>query len=1158
MTDEHDRETTPRGDALDPERDSIDPFVRTTQVDGETLLDVRGGICPRCLRRYDVGQTQCPSDGHQLYQIDRAESDRIGDVIEGRLTLLGLLGTGGMGTVFRALQHSMEREVAVKLLRRTFSADPGLVKRFLREARSVSRLTHPNIISVFDFGQTDEGELFLVMELLRGRSLRQVLREEGPLSPERTMTLAVQICDALQAAHDLEVIHCDIKPDNVFVIQGAGHFGEFVKVIDFGLAKVIRPDASISDANAMLDGTPAYMSPEQIVGQKVDRRADIYAMGVVIYEMLTGHLPFRSTQPTQMLLAHVLHTPRPMGEVHPDPSRPEALETLVMEALAKDPAKRPTSALEIKRRLRRALVPTSSLSPQVGLRASTEPPDRISRLPSIETSFVGRERDLDGLASLFLQDRRLVTILGPAGMGKTRLAIRFASDRSANEAATPWRGVRFCDLTEARDLDHLCQAVARALELPLLGGQTSRETAEQLGFALALQGRILLILDNFEQIVDLAPASVARWLVAAPEARFLVTSRTVLNVPGEQVYDLPPLSLPQGTDHEELSEAEELFIVRAQAARSGWIPKEGDRAAIAAIVRGLDGIPLAIELAAARINLLSPSKLLGRLEARLDLLARGAPGDRAARQATLRAAIEWSWDLLQPWEQTALAQLSVFRGGFTLEAAEAVLDLTGLEGALEGAPWEGDALQSLREKSLIHASEPAELEGDLRFGLYESIRCFARERREALDRTEELLARHRDYYLDLGERVAREAEGPRGVSALDLLAMERENLMAVHRRALGSPGPSEAGAERGSTAALRAILCLDPLLSVRGPFAAHVQLLDRSLEAAEGGDAPPDLVARALHARGEAYRARGLLSEATADLERALELARRAGDRWTEGRLLWNLGVVADSEGDLDRALETLNLALEVQREVDDRVWEGRTVGTQGIMAFWRGQNDKAREHIERALMILHEAGDRRFEGYFMGTLGAIHQESGALNEARLHYERALRLLREVGGRRHEGMFLGYLGGLEWEQGRFGEARRRLNQALEIAREVGDRRHMGLFLAMLSGLEAADDELAKAASGFDEAEAILRSVGDRAYQGVINLHRGHLELALGRRALVIGPGDEAAALRHAAEQRILSAEQVRADSRPLTRRSDDIRFALRMLKRALDWQPKDL
>lgn len=1139
-------------------KSEFDVASSPTRLDGDIQGEAKGverqlrRLCPQCHRFFDGTPSRCPDDESWLLELDVGEGERIGEVIESRLTLLGLVGSGGMATVYRAFQHSMMREVAVKLMHPSYSRDERQVLRFLQESKSASRLAHPNIITLFDFGQTPEGELYLVMELLKGRTLTQIIHEEGPLDVERALAIVFQVCDALHAAHQSEVVHRDIKPDNIFIVRGAGFMGEFVKVIDFGLAKIAQPQgvAKISQTGAV-SGTPAYMSPEQIVGQPVDARSDVYALGIVLYEMLTGRPPFVASQVAKMLIAQVTEDPEPLGGVNPDTSRPVEVDATVLEALEKNPEDRPSSAMAFKRKLKRAFGRRSSVGAPSLSQAPPVTLDGRASLPGEPSTFVGREEVLDTLDAMIVGGERLVTIVGPGGMGKTRLALRLASAHLHNSNGQLWSGIWFCDLREARSLEELCHVVARTLGVPVDEGRGVRAVVEQLGAAIAARGRALLILDNFEQLVEWASLSVVRWLEAAPKVCLVVSSREPLRVAGESIFELPPLTVPEPAMKAipgATSEAEQLFIERAQCVRSSWAHGGDDIEHIAEIVRRLEGVPLAIELAAARMSILSPAKILARLERQLDLLTRKS-AQIASQHASLRAAIEWSWELLEPWERSTLAQLSVFCGGFSLEAAESVVDLDSSSGDL---PWVGDILESLQERSLLQVVEEQASDGELRFGLLECIRGFAAEKLEASGDVESCQRRHAEFYTSLCSQWAHLGEKGGQAPQLAQLALERENMMAIPRRVaeLSAPTPTDA------LAALEAVLCLDPVLSTSGPFNTHLELLDHVISLADergAGYVPLGKLARALHARAEARRTRGRFAESVADCQRALTLARAAADRWVEGRVLWNLGAVADSEGRLEEAIEILQRALVIQREVGDRIAEGKSYGLLGVITLWLTRYDESREYLQRAQVVLHEQEDL-YEAVFLGCLAAVNQETGALNEARMQYERAITALREIGSRRHEGMFLGYLGGLEWEQHRQEQAKRRLNEASEIAREVGDRMHVALFIAMLAAIDASDDRLHETARGFDAAEAVLHEFEARdegsaePYRTAIQLHRSHLDLALSRRAELTGPGEEAARSRATAQRRINAAQDPDAP----TARSDDVRFALRMLRRAME------
>ena len=282
----------------------------------------------------------------------------MGRTLDGKYTIQGALGRGGVGVVFRAWQHSMERAVAIKVLRSGLVEDATAVRRFLQEVRSCGRVVHPHVVTAFDFGETADGELYLAMELLEGRTLAELMATEGPLAPARAASLLAGICEGLHAAHEVGLVHRDVKPQNVMVLANTGATGEFVKVLDFGLAKLKSVEAGETLAGATPEsitrtgtvcGTPAYMSPEQIMGGAVDRRADVYSRGVMAWEMLAGRLPFVGDAPMRILLGHLHEAPPPLSLLAPQV--PPELAALVMRALAKDPAQRPQSAAEFRRGL---------------------------------------------------------------------------------------------------------------------------------------------------------------------------------------------------------------------------------------------------------------------------------------------------------------------------------------------------------------------------------------------------------------------------------------------------------------------------------------------------------------------------------------------------------------------------------------------------------------------------------------------------------------------------------------------------------------------------------------------------------------------------------------------------------------------------------------
>lgn len=1121
-------------------------------------------ICPKCAHPFGFDDLVCPEDGLELLEIDDSDDTRVGQTLDGRYTILGVIGVGGMGTVYRALQHSMEREIAVKLLHGSFLADPDVVRRFLLEAKGVSSLSHPNIITLFDFGQSGDGGLYLAMELLDGRALREVLTDEGALSLEKAVPIICQVCDAVHAADAMGVVHRDLKPENIFLVRGAGFGAGFVKVIDFGLAKV-RPRGDVSEpvrvdessgplaapppeagpratGYGKVYGTPDYMSPEQARGDQVDGRSDVYAIGVVLYEMLVGETPFSNDEPDEVLRSHILRPPPRPSVKRPD--LPESVEEVILAALSKRREDRPQTASLLKERLLEA-----ASSDRASRSPAGSPPPRVRRATNMTpplTSFIGRSREMEALRSLLGEQReRLITLLGPAGMGKTRLAINYGLTHISDYASAG--GVWFCDLSDVTSADGTCHEVARALGVAVVAGSAAEDVGLVVGRALERRGRLLLILDNFEQLVADGPATVGRWSEMAPDAQFLVTSRSRLRLAGEKTYDVLSLSLPRRKGHADTSEAVQLFVERTRAVRPDFALDRSSSTAVAEIVRQLDGMPLSIELAAARMTMVSAPRLLERLRSRFDLLSGGGGADR---RSTLRRAIDWSWSLLEPWEKAGLAQLSVFVGGFTLEAAEAVLDLS----EFANAPWALDVVQALRDKSLVRSWDAAEFPGEPRFGMYKSIRDYAAEKLTETGGDVDVRSRHATYFLNTCETWAEGATGHEGHRLRKKLAAERGNVIAIHVRALVEPPPSRAGAAQ----ALRAMLVLDPVLSTRGPFKAHVAWLDAAVRASEETGVDQALLTKGYLARGEALRVRMRIGEAESDAQRALEMARAHNDRWLEGRSLFALGMVTHRLGRQDEAGPVFEGALAIHREVGDREAEGRTTGMLGVGLLWIGRLTEGRVYLEAALRCLRETGDRWFEGFISGCLGWLHQELGEFVEARRLYDRTLGILREVNAARYEALFLRYLGCLEWEEGALDAAQSCLERAVRMSNHTGDTFLEAHFLANLAAIDAERGRVNEALAALEIADSTAAEVGTPWLEVTIRLFRGHADLALARATALDGDHESASRHRTSAEGRAMAAtaptppDQTYPNGRPPhAERSDEVRFALRMLRKAL-------
>jgi eukaryotic-like serine/threonine-protein kinase len=305
--------------------------------------------CPMCEESFGAGE-RCPTDGTKLVRLAARLDPFLGRELDGKYTILEKLGQGGMGAVYRATQHSVGREVAIKVVNAHLVSDPEAIKRFLREAKLASRLGHPNAVTVIDFGQTDDGVFYLVMELVKGRTLHAVIEAERVFTPERVVRIGAQVCDALEGAHALRIVHRDLKPSNIMLLSSGR---DLVKVLDFGLAKSVAADqtpTTMTGAGALL-GTPAFMPPELALGQPCDGRADLYSLGVVLYLLGSGRLPFQAGSAAELIAMHGTEPAPPMHGV------PPALGQMIDRMLAKDPADRYQTAAEAREALEAALQP---------------------------------------------------------------------------------------------------------------------------------------------------------------------------------------------------------------------------------------------------------------------------------------------------------------------------------------------------------------------------------------------------------------------------------------------------------------------------------------------------------------------------------------------------------------------------------------------------------------------------------------------------------------------------------------------------------------------------------------------------------------------------------------------------------------------------------
>jgi predicted ATPase/class 3 adenylate cyclase len=620
---------------------------------------------------------------------------------------------------------------------------------------------------------------------------------------------------------------------------------------------------------------------------------------------------------------------------------------------------------------------------------------RRTNLPSQLTSFIGREREVTRVREL-LTRTRLLTLTGPGGTGKTRLALQTASDL-IDEFAD---GCFFVPLSPISDPALLLSSIAQVLGVQEAGGRPISETLKEY-----LEPReLLLVLDNFEQIVAAGP-SVVDLLALAPRLKALVTSREVLHVHGENEFPVPPMGLPAPGEHPSADalgqyEAVALFIQRARAVRPDFAVTNDNAPAVSEICARLDGLPLAIELAAARVKVLDPEDILTRLSDRLALL-RGGAKDLPTRQQTLRDAITWSYDLLDPGEQELFRRFSVFVGGWSLVAAEAVVGADG--DALEG-------MSSLADKSLLRRLPNAGMEA--RHSMLMTIREFAWEQFVASPEADEVRRRHAEFFLALAEEAEPNLTGPDHMRWLDRIEGDHDNVRAALRWSIETD-QAEVGLRIGGA--------LWRFWHLRGHFTEGRTWLGELLALPSGKGRT---AARAKGLNGIAglvyWQADYTLAEAY--WKESLSIWQELGDRGQIGEVLYSLAYIAGVAGDNARSIELFEQSVELFREVGNLSGEGNARISVGMIMGQAGDYEGATKAVRDAMAVISESGDIFGLANANGMLGRLSVDQGRFEEGRPALLETLRLFESLGDMSGIAFTLDDLATLEIGLGRFERA----------------------------------------------------------------------------------------------------------------------------------------
>jgi serine/threonine protein kinase/tetratricopeptide (TPR) repeat protein len=1029
----------------------------------------------------------------------------------GRYTLNSILGEGGMARVYGATLEGpagFRKEVALKvILNPDHRRDPETGGGLSREARLCGLLKHPNVVDVYDFGVAD-GSQYIAMEVVNGLSIRQLIRQLGPLPPSVCLEIVSCVCDGLLHAHGLMVesrnaglVHRDLTPGNIMIDQTG-----VVKIMDFGLART-GPWNEQTVEDETLRGTPPFMSPEQLETGSTDHRSDLFSIGAIIYEMATGDRFFAGRTPIASLLKvqNVEKWVNDADHMKPVNAAIPGLAEVVRGCLRKNPEDRYADADALRgdiEALRRNMDPTPNLREFIGeilhgsetqlfeldQDATTRPtpePTAIkisdtdsttetilnklvprSNLGSERSQFIGRTLDIDRLEQLFDEGNRLITLTGPGGSGKTRLSLHFA--RKMLNRNLPGQELWWCELGAVQTCEGIAHGVASAMSLETSPQVTAEALIERIGQTLARSPDVLLVLDNFEQVADMAGATIGRWLDLTDNARFLVTSQTRLHLQGEVFHSLGPLDDP---------DAIHLFHQRAKQAGANLEQLTLDEGALIELIHRLDGLPLAIELAAGHAQIFPPPEILKRLSSRFHLLRRKGT-DSPGRHRSLEAALDWSWSLLQPWEQSALAQLSVFSGGFTLEHAEQVVDLR----AHVDAPWVVFVIESLMDRSLVYAQTTSDPSGQIRFGMTESVLEFSRAKLGS-DETG-ACRRHGECFAQYGtieyiESLRRKGGDKRRLA----LEADIANLTTAAERAI------EQGWTEVATHTTQVSMVI---YNTMGPLAGAVDLGQQVIQ---------------MRTLTEKQRCRMLLGlgwsmvyvqrDESADLlHQALSIAERLDDHWLTIVTLTNLGACWLQLGLPAKARESLERAVQVAKDRNMVETSITALVNLGMVCAEAGDNDKALKYYEKGRRIAEEIGNHRTQCQALMNLGDLYRTLGNPKKSREVTERALQIASSAGYVRMQCISLFNLAELEYEAGDLTAAIGLVDTGLSKLEIMGGNfKNMALMLAYRAMMKAQTGDIDDMHRDLARSRRVMDSASKRGAWHVQSLcYRGHAEV----------------------------------------------------------------